>query len=159
VEIREIGADGWQDTRDIRLAALQDAPQAFASTYKREEAFAEADWRRWIGRGDTFLAYARELGAAPVGIVGGYEAEPGTIELISMWVSPAARGRGIGQALVGAVVGRARAAGMSRVHLWVTESNHSARLLYERCGFQPTGERQPLPSDAQVTEIAMARSL
>ena len=159
MEIREIGADGWRAMRDIRLTALQDAPQAFASTHEREAAFTEADWVRRTGTGDNFLAYLPELGAAPVGIVGGYEAEPGTIELISLWVSPAARGYGIGRALVEAVVGRACASGMSRVHLWVAESNHGARLLYERCGFQPTGERQPLPSNTQVTEIAMARSL
>ena len=159
VEIREIGAGDWRALRDIRLAALQDAPQAFASTYEREAAFAEADWLRWISRGDTFLAYAPEPGTAPVGIAGGYEGEPGTIELISMWISPGARGQGIGRALVEAVVGRARAKGMTRVHLWVAESNHSARLLYERCGFRPTGERQPLPSNPQLPEIAMARSV
>jgi ribosomal protein S18 acetylase RimI-like enzyme len=159
VEIREIGVDGWRAMRDIRLASLQDAPGAFASTYEREVTFTEADWLRRISRGDNFLAYAPEFGAAPVGIVGGYEAEPGTTELISMWVSPVARGHGIGRALVEAVVGRARARGMSRVHLWVAEGNGTARLLYERCGFQPTGERQPLPSNVGVTELAMARSL
>jgi GNAT superfamily N-acetyltransferase len=159
VEIREIDADGWRAMRDIRLAALQDTPEAFASTYDREVAFAEADWLRRIGGGANFLAYAPELGTAPVGLVGGFEAGPGTIELVSMWVSPPARGHGIGQALVEAVVGWARAKGMPRVHLWVAESNRSARLLYERCGFRPTAERQPLPSDAQVTEIGMARSL
>lgn len=159
VEIREIGAGNWRALRDIRLAALRDAPQAFASTYEREAAFTEADWLRWISRGDTFLAYAPELGAAPVGIVSGYEGEPGTIELISMWISPQARGRGIGRALVEAVLGQARAKSMTRVHLWAAESNRNARLLYERCGFRPTGERQPLPSNPQLPEIAMARSL
>lgn len=145
--------------RDIRLASLHDAPGAFASTYEREATLTEADWLRRISGGGTFLAYAPELGAAPVGIVGGYEAEPGTTELISMWVSPAARGHGIGRALVEAVIGRARARGMSRVHLWVAEGNGNARALYERCGFVSTGERQPLPSNVQVTELAMARSL
>jgi ribosomal protein S18 acetylase RimI-like enzyme len=159
VEIREIGVDDWQAMRDIRLASLKDAPGAFASTYEREVTFTEAEWLSRISRGDNFLAYAPALGAAPVGIVGGYEIEAGTTELISMWVSPPARGHGIGRALVEAVVGRARAKGMSRVHLWVAEGNGNARLLYERCGFQPTGERQPLPSNVQVTELAMARSL
>jgi hypothetical protein len=31
----------------------------------------------------------------------------------------------------------------------------SARALYERCGFSPTGERQPLPSDPGLDEIGM----
>jgi ribosomal protein S18 acetylase RimI-like enzyme len=159
VEIREMGADGWQAMRDVRLAALRDAPRAFASSYEREAAFAEADWQRRINGGGNFLACAPELGAAPAGLAGGFEAGPGTIELVSLWVSPRARGHGIGRALVEAVVGWARARGASRVHLWVTENNDHARLLYERCGFRPTAERQPLPSDAQVTEIGMARSL
>jgi GNAT superfamily N-acetyltransferase len=159
MEIREIDTDGWRAMRDIRLAALQNAPQAFASTYDREIAFVEADWLRRISGGANFLAYAPELGTAPVGIAGGIDGGPGTIELVSMWVRPPARGHGIGQALVEAVVGWARAKGMPRVHLWVAENNHSARLLYERCGFRPTVERQPLPSDAQLPEIGMARSL
>jgi len=35
----------------------------------------------------------------------------------------------------------ARAQGASIVHLWVTETNKHARLLYERCGFTLTAER------------------
>ncbi len=105
IEIREVGADGWPAMRDIRLAALRDDPQAFASTYEREAAFAEADWQRRIAGGGSFLAYAPELGPGPAGIAGGFESGPGTVELVSMWVRPQARGRGIGQALVGAVAG------------------------------------------------------
>jgi ribosomal protein S18 acetylase RimI-like enzyme len=55
------------------------------------------------------------------------------------------------------VAGWARAKGMSRVHLWVAENNGHARLLYERCGFSPTAERQPLPSNVELTEIGMVR--
>jgi GNAT superfamily N-acetyltransferase len=159
VEIREVGADAWQAMRDVRLAALRDAPQAFASTYEREVVFTEADWQRRIAGGGSFLAYLPERDTAPAGIAGGFETEPGTIELVSMWVRPQARGQGVGQVLVEAVVGWARARGASRVHLWVTETNSRARLLYERCGFRPTAERQPLPSDAGVTEMGMERSL
>jgi GNAT superfamily N-acetyltransferase len=157
VQIREVGADGWQAMRDVRLAALRDAPDAFASTYEREAGFAEADWQRRIAGGGNFLAYAPELGAAPAGIVGGFEAGPGTVELVSLWVRPEARGHGIGQALVQAVAGWARAKGMFRVHLWVAENNDHARLLYARCGFSPTAERQPLPSNVELTEIGMVR--
>jgi GNAT superfamily N-acetyltransferase len=157
VQIREVVAGDWQAMRDIRLAALQEAPDAFASTYEREVAFAEADWQRRIAGGGNFLAYAPELGTAPTGIVGGFQAAPGTIELVSLWVRPHTRGHGIGQVLIETVIGWARAGGSSRVHLWVAENNHHARLLYERCGFSPTAERQPLPSNLELIEIGMVR--
>jgi GNAT superfamily N-acetyltransferase len=159
VEITEIGADGWRAMRDVRLAALQDAPGAFASTYAQEVAFAEPDWQRRISGGGNFLAYAPGFGSAPAGIVGGFETGPDTIELVSMWVRPDARGHGIGQALVRAVVGWAGAKGAARVHLWVAEDNASARLLYERCGFRPTAERQPLPSNPDLIEVGMVRAI
>jgi GNAT superfamily N-acetyltransferase len=158
VEVREIAADGWRAMRDVRLEALRDAPYAFASTYEREVAFGETDWQRRIAGGGNFLAHAPELDVAPVGIVGGFEAEPGTIELVSLWVRPHARGHGVGEALVEAVVGWAWAKSIARVHLWVTETNNTARLLYERCGFLPTAESQPLPSDPELIEIGMVRS-
>ena len=76
-----------------------------------------------------------------------------------MFVRPRARGRGVGEALIAAVLDWARARNATSVHLWVTETNKPARLLYERCGFSPTGERQPLPSNPNVGELAMARPL
>src|ERR1700751_4674610 len=45
------------------------------------------------------------------------------------------------------------------VFLWVTVPNAPARRLYERFGFIPTGERQPLPSDPALLEIRMNRTL
>ena len=64
-----------------------------------------------------------------------------------MYVRPRGRGRGVGEALVAAVIGWAADRRATSVHLWVTETNAPARALYQRCGFALTGERQPLPSD------------
>jgi ribosomal protein S18 acetylase RimI-like enzyme len=95
----------------------------------------------------------------PAGLIGGYPETADIVELVSMYVRPKARGRGVGEALVAAVFAWAQARDAKTVHLWVTESNDPARALYERCGFSPTGERQPLPSDPSLDEIAMARAL
>jgi len=157
VEVREVTAGDWQLMRDIRLDALREAPDAFESTYAREAAFTEADWRRRAGSHRGFLAYLAGFGAVPAGIVGGIEETPGTAQLVSMWVRPQARGRHVGTALVAAVVSWARAQGVGG--LWVTEGNEPARVLYERCGFTPTGERQPLPSGPARAEIAMSLPL
>jgi ribosomal protein S18 acetylase RimI-like enzyme len=45
------------------------------------------------------------------------------------------------------------------MYLWVAEANEPARRLYERYGFTPTGDRQPLPSNPAVPEIRMRRPL
>jgi GNAT superfamily N-acetyltransferase len=164
--VREVGPDDWQVLRDVRLAALRDAPYAFGSTYAREAAFGEADWLRRVSSGITFFAYLAAAdglpgtgSADPVGLVTGFEPEPGTAELVSMWVRPQARGHGVGEALVSAVTDWAAARGFAAAHLWVTETNFPARRLYERCGFEPTGERQPLPSDPNLPELGMRRPL
>jgi GNAT superfamily N-acetyltransferase len=159
VEVREVGPEDWLIMRDVRLAALRDAPYAFSSTYERETGFAEAEWRRRADGRNNFLAYLPELGATPAGIAAGIEEEPGAFELVSMWVRPEARGRMVGPALITAVIDWARARGAAALHLWVTESNKPARRLYERSGFTPTGERQPLPSDPELAEIGMTRPL
>jgi GNAT superfamily N-acetyltransferase len=160
VLVRETVAGDWQALRDIRLEALRDAPAAFGSTYEREARRGEARWRDWIARGGTFLAYLDDLGPAePAGLIGGYQEDPVTVELVSMFVRPSARGRGVGEALVAAVVDWAGKRNATTVHLWVTETNAPARALYERCGFALTGEQQPLPSDPALGEVAMSRTL
>jgi GNAT superfamily N-acetyltransferase len=60
---------------------------------------------------------------------------------------------------VAAVIDWARARNATSVHLWLTEANQRARMLYERCGFSPTDERQPLPSKSNLTEVGMIRPL
>lgn len=160
VLVRETVPGDWQALRDIRLEALRDAPDAFGSTYEREARRGEAQWLDRISRGGTFLAYVPEVAASePAGLAGGYLEDPVTAELVSMYVRPRARGRGVGEALVASVIGWARDQNAARVHLWVTEANAPARALYERLGFTPTGERQPLPSDPSIGEIAMSRTL
>jgi ribosomal protein S18 acetylase RimI-like enzyme len=156
-ELRVVGPDDWRALRDIRLDALREAPYAFGSTYARENAFSEKKWRERASSGNSLVAYLPEFGDQPVGLVGSFEEAPGQLELVSMWVRPQARGRHLGSALVEAIIERARSGQFARVHLWVTESNKAARGLYERCGFTPTGERQPLPSDPALMELAMAR--
>jgi len=157
IVVRAVDAGAWRTMRDVRLAALQDAPHAFGSSYLREVNFTQDDWLSRIARGANFLAYTGEAAAAPAGIVGAFEPQPGRAELVSMWVHPQARGQGTGRALVETVLQWARAEGHHHVHLWVTETNDPARRLYAHCGFAATGERKPLPSHPHYAEIAMAR--
>ena len=157
VAVGAIDAGTWRTMRDVRLAALQDAPHAFGSSYEREISFSQDDWLRRISQGANFLVYTGGPGSAPAGIVGAFEPLPHTAELVSMWVHPQARGQGVGRALVETILQWAHHEGHNFVHLWVTETNDPARCLYERCGFALTGERKPLPSHLEYAEVAMVR--
>jgi ribosomal protein S18 acetylase RimI-like enzyme len=153
-DVRRVTPDDWAELRDVRLAALADAPSAFASTYEREVAFDEAEWRRRIVASPWWLA---RTGDGPVGLVAGYRTDDdGALRhLVSMWVHPTARGTGVATALVSAVCAWAVADGGRVVSLWVADGNDRARRFYERAGFTGTAERQPLPSNPQVGEERM----
>ena len=58
-----------------------------------------------------------------------------TVELVRLYLRPAARGRGVGKALINSCLGAARAAGYARVYLETTEELTQAIPLYEKLGF------------------------
>jgi GNAT superfamily N-acetyltransferase len=162
--VRRIRPDESRRLRTQRLRALTDAPLAFGSTFAREEAFPDDVWCERALRGaagEDQVTYVVEdgerwLGMA-TGLVDGVDAS--RIDLVGMFVEPAARGRGLGALLVDAVIDWARARGSARLYLWVTTTNRAALALYRRSGFRPTGDQKPLDHTPAVTEMEMVRDL
>jgi GNAT superfamily N-acetyltransferase len=138
LEVRLLVAADWAQLRAARLAALVEAPHAFASTVAREQQLTEQDWRDRAGRGGTFAAWD---GDAIVGLATGLD-RGADWHLVGMWVAPRVRGTGLADRLVAAVCDLAKRAGATSVTLWVTEVNDRARAFYRRLGFAPTGARQ-----------------
>jgi len=62
-------------------------------------------------------------------------------ELLTLAVTPGARRRGVGAALVEAVAGAASAAGAGRLFLEVAADNEAALALYRGAGFTLVGQR------------------
>ena len=87
-----------------------------------------------------FLAWDGEL---PRGIAGTFVGDDGDRWLISMWTEPSARGRGVGRALVEAIVAFAGSAGSTALLLEVTAGNDAAHALYRSCGFVDDGAGEP----------------
>ncbi|MEV0239147.1 GNAT family N-acetyltransferase [Streptomyces sp. NPDC050674] len=89
-------------------------------------------------------------------------ARPGEAELRMLAVARAARGRGIGEALVRACVDRARATpGCRGIVLSTQRTMRSAHRLYERVGFVRTPKRDwnPLPEPDDITLLTYALTL
>lgn len=81
-----------------------------------------------------------EVDGRVAGMVSATAPVDGESDLVSMWVAPEGRGKGVGDALVQAVVRWARQQGAQRVALDVREGNHHALAVYERNGFSDTGD-------------------
>jgi ribosomal protein S18 acetylase RimI-like enzyme len=170
-EIRRIAGDDWRLWRQLRLEALSEAPYAFSSSL--------ADWQgngdreqRWRDRLDdveyNLVAY---LDGVPAGMVSGVCSPEGQPELISMWVAPFARGRGVGDALVEAVIRHAaadnsgdpsgssgnRSRNPSEVVLSVMAGNDHAIAMYMRHGFVDAGEDTREAAPGERNERRMMR--
>ncbi|MER6121532.1 GNAT family N-acetyltransferase [Streptomyces sp. NPDC001795] len=89
-------------------------------------------------------------------------ARPSEAEIRMLAVAHAARGRGVGEALVRACTDRARATpGCARIVLSTQRSMHAAHRIYERLGFVRTPERDwnPLPHLDDITLLTYELTL
>lgn len=123
----------WQRFRAIRLAALAQAPEAFCSDYEEVAARPQGAWTgqlqslpTWVIPGDTL-----DLGVVRV--------DPKGPELLSLWVAPEGRGRGLGRELVEQVMTWAREQGAAHLELCVKADNLRALALYRELGFDQVG--------------------
>lgn len=108
------------------------------------------------GLGDVLVAMDREPGPI-LGTVmlqfwpnaGHVVQEPGEAEIRALAVRPAARGAGIGRALLAAVTDRAASAGVRHLLLFTQPDMKAAQRLYAEAGFRRLSERDwsPEPGD------------
>jgi ribosomal protein S18 acetylase RimI-like enzyme len=157
LDVRLLEPGDWHVLRTIRLRALADSPRAFTSHYLREARWNEHEWRRrfdvtrWIVAVDD----GEVIGLA--GLVDCHPEDPHHIE--SIWVAPTHRNRGVFRVLLDSMIEIARRAGLTELWLWVLEDNPGALDVYERLGFERTGERQPIRPRHRRRELRLRRRL
>jgi ribosomal protein S18 acetylase RimI-like enzyme len=148
IRVAQLEPEDWERLRSIRLRALRDAPDAFGTTLDAAVAQSPESWSKQILAMSTFIATSDGV---DVGVV---RCAPDTTStetawLISMWVAPEARRRGIGAALADAVTEHARSRGMARLLLDVRDDNEPAIALYAGKGFKRTGVVSTFPPPRQ----------
>ncbi|CAL9352122.1 GNAT family N-acetyltransferase [Saccharothrix sp. NPDC042600] len=151
VVVRPAREDEWDAAGAITVAAYH-ADQYIES---RTGGYADqlADTRARARDAELLVAVDTEdtlLGTVTIALPGTPYAEvsrSGELEFRMLAVHPDARGRGVGEALVRAVVARAREVGAKRVVMSSGEHMAGAHRLYRRLGFQRFPERDwnPVP--------------
>lgn len=158
ISVRRVTADDWPHLRDVRLRALRDelAPIAFTVTYAEEAAHGDGFWRARAtaaatsnaiatflafdetGRGVASATAIRENAGQPDWA--GVTVEQDQVQVVGVYVEPAARGAGLLGTLVDGLVAWAGDLGIDRVRLHVHTDNARARAAYQKLGFAETGE-------------------
>ena len=161
IEIRRLTSADAAAYREIRLAGLRDSPEAFGSTFVRENAQPLVWFCDRLRNSQVFGALRSTdlLGIAGFVIREG-EKERHKGFLWGMYVRPDARKAGVGQQLVEAVIEHARDH-VEVIQLSVVSGNDRARRLYARLGFVEYGvEKNSLKQDGRYyDEILMALDL
>jgi GNAT superfamily N-acetyltransferase len=161
-EVRAVSAGEWERLRELRLRAMRDAPGAFASTAEQEAAFPDIQWSGLAGQSqlaDAMVVFVAVDGDRWLAMAAGrwFDRGRGIAQLWGMWVDPAVRRRGIGQRLVAEVRRWAAGHGATFLRLGLTDGPGDASSFYDRLGFVRTGETRPLPRDAAITAVFLAR--
>lgn len=148
--IRPLTPDEWQTYRDVRLAALADAPEFFGGTYAASAALPDQQWIDWCDL-PSWFAFD---GERAIGMVRAFRSDDGRLpELVSMWVAPSSRGGDVAGRLVRSVLDWARHEGEAGVRLRVVTTNARAMRLYEREGFTPNGVTEHEPDGIVEIEL------
>lgn len=107
----------------------------------------------------VFFAVAREQPGGPVAgyAVAWYVLDEG--ELANLAVAPAARRRGIGKALLRAVLEDSRQRGIRDLYLEVRQSNVAARALYAAHDFMEVGRRRQYYRSPVEDALILRRTL
>ena len=104
--IRRIQPDDWHVLRELRLASLLDAPEAFGQTHANALTIPDEEWQqiaRASAGGDARIWLISSLDGNDAGLVQARRRPPADCLVFSMWVAPSARRSGVGRLLIDGV--------------------------------------------------------
>jgi ribosomal protein S18 acetylase RimI-like enzyme len=152
MELRILKPSDANNYRYIRLEALQNNPEAFASSYEEEKDEPVEKYIYNFQSKDSFTIGAFENG----NLVGVITLKKESLlklrhraNIVAMYVNPESRGIGIGKALLTEVIKKANDLdGIEQIYLTVVTTNEAAKRLYYSMGFEVFGtEKKALKWD------------
>lgn len=163
INVRLLVENEWKLYRDVRLAALRDAPEAFIARFDDEVSYDDDFWHERMSRATRLVA---EHGNELVGLVclGLHNEDPQTGEVFGLWTAPSVRGQHVARELVATARRKAAEDDRRLLYFWVVSDNAAAISFAANFGFRPTSERRPVRFPAgeareDADEVAMVLPL
>ncbi len=138
--ITQLPPNRWKEYKNLRLEAVQNSPQSFLATVQETLAEKDSEWESKINNMFFAVSETDEL----VGMAGCYRDSKQKLNhvanIVSVYVTPSYRGKGVGRKLLEAVIAHAKnSPGVTKLQLGVITTQVEAYTLYTSLGFQNVG--------------------
>jgi len=151
--IRDYTSEDWADVERIYAEGIATKLATFETKPKSQAAFEDGSVN-----GSTLVAQAADgavLGWATLWPVSDRCAYAGVAE-VSVYVAASARGKGVGKALMNALVERSESLGHWTLQAGIFPENAGSIKLHEACGFRTVGGRERLGQlDGQWRDVLL----
>lgn len=162
VEVHVLSADGWEIYKSVRLAALQDSPDAFSARLDNESALSDYEWKTRLAPGEhkcRVLPLVALVNGSYEGLAFGvlHTPDDSSAFVYQMWVSKASRGLGIGHQLLQSIIVWACDLKLETLKLTVSSSNAKGISFYQSAGFSfvVKDEMEMLEASGKTQEMVL----
>lgn len=138
--VRDLTPNDWPAVKEIYLSGLATGNASFET--------AAPEWEAWD---NSHLQHSRLAAEANHEILGWAALSPvsgrcvyGGVAEVSVYVSDAARGKGLGAALLNALIESSEVNGIWTLQSGILQENEASIKLHEKCGFRTVGYREKL---------------
>jgi ribosomal protein S18 acetylase RimI-like enzyme len=153
IVIRRLRPEEWAAYRELRLEGLKKDPQAFGASYERNRVRPDSYWQERLANVATgnWLLFAEAEGRL-VGMAGAWvDAVEDVADIISVYVTPGYRGKGVGRELLKAVLREiSTEPKIQKARLTVNREQTPAIALYRAFGFEVVDEIRSEMGDGKI---------
>jgi ribosomal protein S18 acetylase RimI-like enzyme len=161
IEVGRLAADRWEESKALRLEALESDPTAFGSSVSDEAVLSESDWKRRAGNALFAFSDGKPVGMITV-IVSSRPKTKHVAEIFGVYVKASERRRGIGKLLLEkALDDIGRNPEVAKIRLTVNPEQRAALELYRKAGFHEVGtlRRELRIGDRYYDELIMEKHI
>lgn len=139
MKIRILTQADWKIWKQLRLEALQNAPESFGSSYEEELNWSDLDFQNELNKSDIFGVVLDTLLISCAGFYSLKSSKTSHRGVVwGMYTRPEYRGQGVASALIQEIIKHAKTR-VTQLHLTCVTSNFEAMTFYQKQGFKIYG--------------------